>query len=38
MCMLGMLGEYVGRMYISINDSPQFVIKERTFEEKNEGN
>ncbi|MDO4188916.1 MAG: glycosyltransferase family 2 protein [Lachnospiraceae bacterium] len=24
---LGMLGEYVGRMYISMNNSPQYVIK-----------
>lgn len=28
MLMLGMLGEYMGRMYISINNSPQFVIRE----------
>ncbi len=26
--MLGILGEYVGRIYISINNSPQYVIKE----------
>ena len=25
---LGMLGEYVGRMYINVNESPQFVVKE----------
>jgi undecaprenyl-phosphate 4-deoxy-4-formamido-L-arabinose transferase len=25
--MLGMLGEYLGRVYISINNSPQFVIR-----------
>lgn len=25
---LGMLGEYVGRMYLNINESPQFVIKQ----------
>lgn len=25
---LGLIGEYIGRMYISINKSPQFVIKE----------
>lgn len=29
MCMLGMIGEYLGRMYISINDAPQYVIKEK---------
>lgn len=31
--MLGMIGEYLGRIYISINDSPQYVIKESTDEE-----
>lgn len=28
MLMLGMIGEYIGRIYISINESPQYVIKE----------
>jgi undecaprenyl-phosphate 4-deoxy-4-formamido-L-arabinose transferase len=28
MMMLGMVGEYVGRIYISINNSPQYVIRE----------
>ncbi|MCR5508149.1 MAG: glycosyltransferase family 2 protein [Lachnospiraceae bacterium] len=28
MLTLGMLGEYIGRMYISINNAPQFVVKE----------
>lgn len=28
MAMLGMLGEYVGRIYISLNNSPQYVIRE----------
>ena len=28
MLMLGMIGEYLGRIYISLNNSPQFVIKE----------
>lgn len=28
MLMLGLIGEYVGRIYICINDSPQYVIKE----------
>lgn len=32
LCMLGMIGEYLGRMYISINDAPQYVIKEQTDE------
>ncbi len=27
--MLGMIGEYVGRIYISINHTPQYVIQER---------
>ncbi len=26
---LGMVGEYVGRIYISINNNPQYVIRER---------
>ncbi len=26
--MLGLIGEYVGRIYICINDAPQYVIKE----------
>ena len=25
---MGLLGEYVGRIYISLNKAPQFVIKE----------
>lgn len=28
MLMLGMIGEYIGRIYISLNKSPQYVIKE----------
>lgn len=27
MLMLGMIGEYIGRIYISINNSPQFVVR-----------
>lgn len=30
LCMMGMIGEYLGRIYISINNSPQYVIRERT--------
>ena len=26
--MLGILGEYIGRMYISMNNAPQYVIRE----------
>ena len=29
MMMLGVIGEYIGRTYISINKSPQFVIRRR---------
>lgn len=29
MIMLGLIGEYIGRIYISLNNSPQYVIKER---------
>lgn len=25
---LGLIGEYVGRIYISLNNSPQYVIRE----------
>ena len=28
MLMLGLIGEYIGRIYICINNSPQYVIKE----------
>lgn len=28
MVMLGLIGEYIGRIYICINNSPQFVVKE----------
>lgn len=28
MVMLGLIGEYIGRMYISMNNSPQYVIRE----------
>lgn len=30
MIMLGMIGEYVGRMYITMNNAPQYVIREIT--------
>lgn len=29
MIMLGMIGEYIGRIYICMNNSPQYVIRER---------
>ena len=34
MLMLGLVGEYIGRMYISMNNSPQYVIREIVGEEK----
>lgn len=34
MLLLGMIGEYIGRIYISINNSPQYVIRQTiNFEE-----
>lgn len=29
MLLLGMIGEYIGRIYISLNNSPQYVIREK---------
>lgn len=29
MVMLGLIGEYVGRIYISLNNSPQYVVREK---------
>ncbi len=34
MLMMGMMGEYLGRLYISQNRNPQFVIRETTKDEK----
>ncbi|MCR5670083.1 MAG: glycosyltransferase family 2 protein [Butyrivibrio sp.] len=34
MLMLGMVGEYLGRVYISQNRNPQYVIRETTEDEK----
>ena len=34
MLMLGMIGEYVGRMYLCMNNSPQYVIREVISSEK----
>lgn len=36
MLMMGLVGEYMGRMYISMNNSPQYVIREMTGERKKE--
>lgn len=35
MIMLGLIGEYIGRIYISMNNSPQYVIRERMNCEEN---
>ena len=35
MIMLGLIGEYIGRIYISINNSPQYVIRETVESKKN---
>lgn len=29
MLMLGLIGEYIGRVYISLNNSPQYVVREK---------
>ena len=34
MLMLGLVGEYIGRMYVAMNNSPQYVIRQMTFEEE----
>lgn len=34
MLMLGIIGEYIGRIYISLNNSPQYVIRESIDERK----
>lgn len=32
--MMGLIGEYIGRMYICMNNAPQFVIRERVGKEE----
>ena len=34
MLMMGMVGEYLGRVYISQNRNPQYVIRETTLDEE----
>lgn len=35
---LGMIGEYIGRIYISLNRAPQYVVRERIhYEKESEG-
>lgn len=36
MLMLGLIGEYIGRIYISLNNSPQYVIREKINVEEHE--
>lgn len=31
MMLLGLIGEYIGRMYMCLNNSPQYVVSRRTF-------
>ncbi len=38
MLMLGLIGEYIGRMYISMNRSPQFVVREKVTGGEEKGN
>jgi len=33
--MLGLIGEYIGRIYISINNAPQYTIREIVSQNKN---
>ena len=37
MLMLGLVGEYIGRMYVAMNNSPQYVIRQTTFSEEPAG-
>ena len=37
MLMLGLIGEYIGRIYISLNNSPQYVIRETIAQRKTAG-
>lgn len=37
MLMLGLVGEYMGRMYVAMNNSPQYVIRQTTFREEPAG-
>ena len=37
MCLLGLVGEYVGRIFICINRSPQYVVRSTVNIEKDEG-
>ena len=36
MLMVGLVGEYIGRMYICMNNAPQYVVREIVGEEEGE--
>ena len=36
MLILGVIGEYIGRIYLSLNQNPQYVVKEVIKSEKSE--
>ena len=36
MVMLGLIGEYVGRIFLNLNNTPQYVIRRRTFLEQDD--
>ena len=36
MLMLGLVGEYIGRMYICMNNAPQYVVREMVHEPESE--
>ena len=36
MLFAGLMGEYIGRIYISINNAPQYVIREQINTQLNE--
>ena len=38
MLMMGLVGEYIGRIYISLNNQPQFVIRTKLSAKNGEGN
>ena len=38
MILLGMIGEYIGRIYIYLNNTPQYVIKEEINFDKDKDN
>lgn len=37
LCVLGIIGEYIGRIYMCINETPQFIVRQRiNFEDEND--